>query len=195
MIDPNYRSSHYILGQLYYQDKYKIPALLAICRFLVVEPDSQRSADALGALRQMLQSGVSKGGKENEIYIQVDQTLGKKDEGDFDSAAVMLPLLMASRNLEKNKDKSEMQLTVENFDSLFTVLDEQSAGKKSNGFAWNYYRPYFVELKKRNYTEAFTYFIHQTSGIPGVLKWLQQNAAKVQEFLAWSQGYKWYDGK
>ncbi len=193
--DPNYRSSHYILGQLYFQERYKIPALLAVCRFLIVEPNSQRSAGALQALRDTLQQGVSKGDKENTINIQIDPTPGKKDEGDFDSVAAILPLLMATRTLEKNKDKSEMQLTVENFESFFAVLDESSADKKSSGFAWNYYRPYFVEMKKRNHVEAFTYYIYQTSGIPGVLKWLQQNAAKVQEFLDWSQSYKWSNGK
>ena len=63
-------------------------------------------------------------------------------------------------------------------------------GDKSK-FTWRYYIPYFVELRKRNYVEPFTYYISQSSDLNGVTEWLQANANRVDEFLSWSKSYQW----
>jgi hypothetical protein len=99
--------------------------------------------------------------------------------------------LLAARDIAENKGKTVMQLAVENFNSLLGILSEVGADKKQVGFAWNYYRPYFVEMKARNYVEAFCYYIHQSDKSAEVSAWLTMNAQKVNEFLAWSKSYKW----
>jgi len=176
---------------LYFNSGYKVQAVLALCRFLVLEPDSSRSAAALKTMHGIIQTGVGPG-DEGNLTIVVDATM-RTDEGDFNAANVALATLAATPYLEKNKGKSEMHLIVENFSTLFTVLSE---GKKNqSGFAWNYYRPYFVEMKTRNYVEVFCYYIHQVAGSAEATAWLSQNGARVNEFLAWSKNYQWPKGK
>ena len=186
-LDPNYASSHLGLGQLYFASGYKAQAVLALCRFLVLEPDSSRSGAALKTLQGVIQSGIGPV-EESKIAIVVDATL-RTDEGDFNSANLALSMLAASPYLEKNKGKSEMSLAVENFSTLFAVLSE---GKKNqSGFAWNYYTPYFVEMKNRNYVEAFCNYIYHSGGSAEASNWVAQNGAKVSEFLNWSKSYMW----
>jgi tetratricopeptide (TPR) repeat protein len=190
-LDPNYAGSHLGLGQLYFASGYKVQAVLALCRFLVLEPDSSRSAAALKTMQGIIQSGVGPG-EESNITIVVDATM-RTDEGDFNAANLALSMLAASPYLEKNKGKSEMNLVVENFSTLFTVLSEGKTNQ--SGFAWNHYRPYFVEMKNRNYVEAFCYYIHQSGGSAEASNWLAHNGTRVSEFLNWSKSYQWPKGK
>ena len=186
-LDPNYASSHLGLGQLYFSSGYKVQAVLALCRFLVLEPDSSRSAAALKTMQGIIQTGIGPA-EESKIGIVIDATM-RTDEGDFNAGNLALSMLAASPYLEKNKGKSEMTLTVENFSTLFAVLSE---GKKNqSGFAWNYYRPYFVEMKNRNYVEAFCNYIYHSGGSAEASNWVVQNGEKVSEFLNWSKSYQW----
>src|SRR5262249_3265668 len=43
-LKPDYASAHYALAVLFYDDGYRVPALLAAARFLTLEPDSKRAA-------------------------------------------------------------------------------------------------------------------------------------------------------
>lgn len=192
-LDPNHPSSHLGLSQLYEAGGYKIPALLAFARFLVLEPNSRRSLAALRHFRQLMQSGVSVG-SDKQINITLD-TSEKKDEGDFSSIGLAMSLLGASRHLEENKNKTDMQLTAEWLDSFFAILAESKEEKKTSGFAWNYYRPYFVEMKRQNLVEPFCYLIHRSSNVPEVQRWLSQNNERVTQFLAWSKNYAWPKGQ
>jgi hypothetical protein len=97
--------------------------------------------------------------------------------------------------MDLGKDKSEIQLGVDAFDHLLTVMSESTSDKKSTGFAWNYYRPYFIEMKRRNLVEPFCYLIHRSGNDAAVTEWLFKNRGRVDEFLAWSKGYNWQAGK
>ena len=189
--DPNHPSSHLGLSQLYSKGNYKIPSILALCRFLVVEPNSSRSVSALQTLKAMAQSGVKEEG-DNKITILMDGS-AKSDEGDFDPASMALSLMGAAKRLDKNKDKTQAQLFVDSFDIVFEAMG--NSDKKSNGFAWNYYRPYFVEMQSRKYVEPFCYYIQQNDKSDEVQRWLLKNHSKVEEFLKWSKAYQWSKGK
>jgi tetratricopeptide (TPR) repeat protein len=193
LVDPNYRSAHFILAQLYYGENYKVPAMLALGRFLLVEPKSQRSASALQALQKLMQAGVGQGDK-NQITLSLDLN-SKKDEGDFDAINTMMGLAAAGQKLEKNKEKSAAQNFADSLSLVFSMMAESKADKKATGFAWNYYRPYFGELSKQKHVEAFAYYIQQSSNSPEVSDWLSKNSGKVDAFLAWSKNYVWYKGK
>jgi len=189
-LDPNHPSSQLLLSTLFDKGSYRIPSLLAAMRFLVLEPNSQRSDAALERVRRIMQAGVSPGKEGNNISIVVG-TGQKKDEGDFESLELFMGLMKAANYVEKNKDKSEMQLLAGNFDSLFAFLSESSNKGDRSKFTWTYYLPYFLELKKQGHTEALAYFINQRSDMSQVNAWLQLHQNKVSDFLAWSRNYPW----
>ena len=187
-LDPNHRSSQLMLSNLFAKAGYQIPALLAACRFLILEPNSSRSEAALGTMQKIMVSGVSRT-NEKEINIFV-ATQPKKDEGDFEPIDLFLKLAMASNYTEENKNKTKIELLAGNFETLFGFLSEGTT-KDQSKFTWKYYVPYFADLKRNGHTEAFVYYINQRGVIAGVDQWLQQNQTKVADFLTWSRAYRW----
>lgn len=188
--NPNHASSHILLGTLFYKGSYKTPTLLALWRFLVLEPRSERAKRALQITQEILQGGVSPGKNGNEINIFVDMS-AKKDEGDFGPIDLILGLSRAVGMTEKNKNKTAAELQLEQIDTLLAVMAEQSDKKLQGKFVGQYYFPYFLELKKRNYVAPFFYYINQQNDLPGGQQWLKDNQALVQEFLNWSKNYSW----
>ena len=189
-LNPNHPSSHLLLSTLFDKGSYKLPSLLAAWRFLILEPASQRSDVVLELVKKLMQAGVSPGKDGNNIRLILD-TRQKKDEGDFESIDLFMGLMKAANYTEKNKDKSEIQLLVDNFNSLFSILSESTTKADRSKFTWKYYVPYFVEMKQQGHTEAFIYYVNQRSTIAGVDEWLKQHQNKVADFLAWSRSYRW----
>lgn len=189
-LNPNHPSSHLGLGELFYSTNYKTPALFAVSRFLILEPRTERSDAAYKIFRAILQGGVSQGKNPNEINIFADMS-GKKDEGDFGSIDLMLGLTKAAGMTEKDKGKSEMQLMIEQLESLFAIISETDPKGDRSKFVWKHYIPYFIELKKKNFVEPFAYYISQRSNLSGVQEWLTTNSNRVNEFLNWSKQYQW----
>jgi tetratricopeptide (TPR) repeat protein len=130
MLAPEHRSSHLLLSGIFDKAGYKIPGLLAALRFLVLEPNSTRSETALRAVQKTMNSGVSRG-SETQINIFVEQQ-SKKDEGDFEPVDLFLKLAKASNLTEEKKNKSEMELLVDNFQAFFAVLSEVDSTMKCN---------------------------------------------------------------
>jgi tetratricopeptide (TPR) repeat protein len=188
-IDPNHPGSHAFLSGLWHQEGYKTPALLAACRFLVLEPRSARAAGPLRIVKEVMAGGVTTG-PNNQITIFVD-TSSKKDEGDFGAIDMVLGLGRAVSMSEKNKGKTQMQLLAGQFETFFAIMSEQSDRADRNKFTWKFYAPYFMEMKQKNFVEPFVYYITQGDGNEETLKWLAGNKARVGDFLAWSKMYKW----
>lgn len=189
-INPGHANSHMALAQIFHKTNYKIPALFAVMRFLVLEPKSQRANGAHQAFIEMLRGGASAGKNPGEINIFLDMG-GKKDEGDFGSIELILGLSGAVGATEKNKDKSEAEKLVDQLSTLFALASEQEGKGDKSKFTFRYYIPYFSEMKRRDYVEPFAYHISQSSNISGVAEWLQANSGRVKEFLIWSEGYPW----
>ena len=189
-LNPKHPSSHFLLSTIFYKDKFRTPALFAACRFLILEPNSQRSGTALQIVQNVMQGGVAQGKNSTEINVFIDPS-PRKEEGDFSSIEMFMGLAKAASLTEKNKGKSEMQLRVEGFNSIFTMLEESQSKADRSKFTWSYYVPYFLEMKKRGLIEPFVYIIYLPSNDPDVRSWLQQNSNRVREFLAWSNSYQW----
>ena len=57
-LTPSHPTSHLLLGLLFKDGGYRIPAIFALSRFLVLQPQSGRSADALAGLQDLINGGV-----------------------------------------------------------------------------------------------------------------------------------------
>jgi tetratricopeptide (TPR) repeat protein len=132
-LDPKHASSHYALGQIYYKQEYRFPSMLALFRFLTLEPSSQRSQKALSMLEQNL--------------IAAGET--PINEGDFAKYEPIMSSIQTSK-----------QTRVELLDKLFSgMVNEKQQGK----FVVDYYFPYFIALQKNGLVTPFAYYIYQSS--------------------------------
>jgi len=187
---PNYSSSHLHLGDLFYKGNYRVPAMLAMARFLVLEPNTERSDIAYRIFQEILGGSARAGDKPNEVNIFVSLS-DKKDEGDFGGVDMMLGLTKAADFTEENKGKTKGQLAVEQLESLFAMMSELNDKENKSKFVWKYYVPYFSEMKQKKYVEPFYYYISRRNDDPEVKKWLDGNFRRVNEFLNWSKQYQW----
>lgn len=199
-LNPNHASSHMSLGVVQTATQHRIPGLLALGRFLVLEPRSARAAQRLPLLDKAMSLGVARTG-ENAVSINISsaalQGANGKDSGpDNFGPAEMLLSISSAALLDKslNKDVPPPVTPIERFnqqfDSLCKGLGELATDQK--GFTWNYYVPYFVEMQKKGFVPAFSYLSHASqTGVPEVQQWLTAHPKEVAAFQEWSKNCLW----
>jgi tetratricopeptide (TPR) repeat protein len=189
-LTPTHPTSHLLLGELFKDNEYRIPAIFALSRFLILEPQSGRSAGALATLQELINGGVVAKDKMN-ITIFIDPK-EKKDEGDFGSLQMALSVVSAGRFLEKNANKSAMEKEVEQFKSFFQIMLDLVGKEQSKlKFTGDYYVPYFLAMQKQGHVETFVYLIHSGNSDKEVGAWLDANMGKVRAFVEWNKQYQW----
>ncbi len=176
----HHASSHYLLAKFNSDKGLKIQSLLSSYFFLLIEPNSNRSAEILELIQYNLGSNVSKSeDKPNEINI----TLSPVKDNPFSAAELMMSLQSASSNLEENKDKSEYQLFTDQTKSLFRTLGELNKDKPDDIW-WSFYIPFFSELAKSDHLETYTMYITQSSN-EEFEQWMSQNEEQMDKFEHW----------
>ncbi|MCC2545383.1 hypothetical protein LJY25_02920 [Hymenobacter sp. BT175] len=90
-------------------------------------------------------------------YAQTDMLLTMTSALDYD---------------EKNKDKKPTELVADKLSTSCRNMAEKGSGSHQ-GFAWDYYAPYFIALEKAGYVPVFSYLIHSAADQPDVKQWLE----------------------
>lgn len=183
--DYAYASPHFHLSRVYAATKYKIPALFAASRFLSVEFNTARSASAAAIIVDVLKppSKDPKTGN-TQIFFDIDEP---KDEGDFGSVNLILPMLGISKE-DKDKNKTENEQFVDRLESVLAFVAEDK--KLASTFVGKNYVPYMVDMKKNGYLEVFAYTVLYVSGKKDAMDWLKNNDAKFGSFVAWAKSYR-----
>ncbi|MFD1470529.1 tetratricopeptide repeat protein [Hymenobacter caeli] len=197
-LNPAHASSHMVLGGVQLGAGTRVPAILALARFLVLEPGSGRSAQRRALLDQALLQGVSRAdGRPVNIALSRPAAGPKKGKGrkarpdDFGPEEMFLSLAGALALDEKNQDKTKTERFIDQFGALCRVLGER-APAAGGGFTRTYYAPYFVELEKKGYVPAFAYLTHSSeTDAPEVQQWLAAHPTEVEVFREWSKNYDW----
>ena len=193
---PTHLNSLNSLWKLTLQADNRVPALLEMLRQLQLEPEGGRAEATLGRLDELVGRGVEKTG-EQAVTINVSSATlkeaGKKGHPDnFGPADMLLSMSGALDYSEENKDKTPTEQLIRKLESLISVLDE-SHPETHEGFAWQYFVPYFVELKKQGYLPALAYSVQasRAAATPEVQQWLAAHTATLEEFREWSEAYNW----
>jgi tetratricopeptide (TPR) repeat protein len=187
--NPNHASSHYLLSVIYQQLGYRVPALLGFSRFLLIEPNGPRTEEVLTRLNTLLGDGVSRNGNANGFTIVVSMSSREnKDEGDFDSVALGMSIGLAAAQIASEKNESNPFKRVS---SNYAVMSEILARPEGKGFAVEYYAPFFAELDKQGFVEAFVYHAFSGAHFDGAHKWAEENPAKIADFQKWTSEYRW----
>lgn len=195
LLNPYHASSHNAIARLLHMKGLRIPSLLAYCRFLTIEPQSQRANDNLQNLQKIMISNVEKTGKKS-VTITIGADLlddstaqDRPKENRFTSTDLILSMVAALDYDKKNKKKTEVEQFIRKFETVCASLDETKAN--NHGFYWEYYVPYFIEMKDRELIETFAYIAFASSDKPYIDKWLKENENKTDAFFEWSESFKW----
>ena len=114
---------------------------------------------------------------------------GKQKENNFSVTDMILSMETAMDFDENNnKNKTEVEQFIRKFNTICSSLKESK--KDNHGFFWDYYVPYFIEMKDKKLVEAFSYVAFVSSANPDVSKWLESNKEEVERFFKWSNSFK-----
>lgn len=193
LVAPPHASSHMLLGAAYQQTGYRIPAILAYSRFLILEPDSPRSSQVLAVLDRLIAGGVTQGSDPNKINITLALTPdAKKDEGDFGGAEVAMSMSVAAGRMGESKKKSTpFQLLAATYGMMGNLI----ADVKGKGFAAKYYCPFFAAISKNEFAEAYVYDTFHAARIAGAEEWGKENQEKLRQYREWADSFQWLSSK
>lgn len=181
-LKPEYGSANFALATTYEGSGLRVPALLAYLRYLSLDSQSGRARAAAEAVQALLTQGVKVEGSGN-MTITVPTT---GEGSDLSVMDLTLSLLAGAARLDKNKGKTEIQLAAGMLDGVFAVADEAKFKNEKDCFACRQYLPFFLDLKKQNLVEPFTYVALQSLDLPGTADWLKANSAKVEALEKWA---------
>ena len=186
--NPSFPGAHLQLGHLCAGEGRRIPAVLALSRFLILEPDTARSAVAFQDLNGVLDSFARTDPKTKQTSVTI--SAAPSSDGDFLSLEATLAIaLTAAKVLKQEKEKPMPEPLVPAFQALFAAARDQ--GKSASDFWRNYYLRYFADLDAKGLTEPFVYVITMKGDFPGASSWMRQNWDRVRQLLAWSKAYDW----
>lgn len=194
-LNPRHASSHNAIARLSMNTNKRIAALLAYFRFFVLEPESQRAKENLESVKKLIKANVEETGKKS-VNISISPDLlgdttatGKPTENSFSTTDMLLSMETALDFDKKNKKKTEIERFAMKLETMCSSFKEIESN--NYGFFWDYYVPYFIEMKDKKLIEPFSYIVFATSSEPDVAKWLEENKAEVDKFYEWSKSFKW----
>lgn len=188
--NPMHASSHFAISFMV-QDN-KIAALLPTLVFLVIEPDGDRAKMNVKRMESFLNSNVQKKDDKNiTISLSSDllDTKHKKVDNDFHMTEMIVSLSSALDFDDKYKNETPIDRLKRKLEVVVSSLREGQ--KEGRGFIWKYYTPFFDELEKRKYLEAYCHIAYTSSADQANNQWLQDNKSQADELYQWLKEYKW----
>ncbi|MDB5142755.1 MAG: tetratricopeptide repeat protein, partial [Mucilaginibacter sp.] len=160
----------------FHQNK-RVPALMAFCNFLMLEPQTARSTEAFGNIQHILQGGVLKDDKGNNTILV--STKDNQENGTLNMSISMVVLSAQQKRL------TGMDLLEYELKTIFGIAGEQSAKKTDKDFFWKFYVDYFYQLSQSSNMPAFTRLISLSANTTANTKWMSDNEKPAKDLNNW----------
>jgi hypothetical protein len=178
------------MATLFAQHNYLSQSLLALSRFLIVEPTTSRMPDAY----RMWLSGW-----QGRVTVSADGKVDVKVHGPPDSAEGDFLQLDVNVGVSRvgamtaGNGKTQAQLLVDQLQFWMMTLATGDKPADRTAFTWRYYAPFFAEMYRRGYVESLVYWVSQRTNMTGVQEWIANpaNRDRATEFVRWTQQYPW----
>ena len=185
-INPNHASSHNMFAKLV--ERNKVYSMLASLYLLGIEQTGQRAQAHLQVVETTIGANVEKKDDKNiNIILSIPDKKDRKKDNDFHVVEMIMSFSSALNHDDKNKNETRVERLKRNLESIFAMLSESKNGEK--GFGWEFYAPFFADLKKKGYLDVYTHLILATSGDADNEKWLTDNESKLKKFTQWRKNY------
>jgi tetratricopeptide (TPR) repeat protein len=185
-LDPKHASSQRVYALAMYGQNKGVAAIMGFCSFLILEPQTQRSAEAYQYIQKIIQSKVkvdtAKGAnKAMTIYVQ-DNKGADTDEFTLET---FLSMAAAMPTIDTIKNQSGVDILNEQLNSIFKIAGELSSKRKVKDFFWKFYADFFYQLSKSDNMPAFVRLVSLTGYRDDNLKWFKDNNDKLTSLSNW----------
>jgi tetratricopeptide (TPR) repeat protein len=173
LINPNHPSSNYLLGKIATETGKKTQAFYSLCYFLLLEPNTERSAQVYNTVLYMLD--------------REDEAIGVRNNGAFTASDMVITFSFSLD--EQNAELSDAEKTRAKLYYLFTSLEEQkNSGKigRSEGdeLWWDFYAPFFYRIAQSDYFDVYCRYIGLTTD-PKADDWIENGREEIEGFFEW----------
>lgn len=179
-LDPKHASSHRIFAMAANRQNQLGRSLLGWCNFLLIEPQTKRSAEAMAYVKAIVNNGVKKTG-EKSITISIN-------EKDLSGSNLLMPMTVATATDNQNNltapDSLSLQLT-----ALFKIA-HTITGDKDQPFVSSYYSDFFETLAKSGNMPSFTRYISLSVYNTENTAWFKEHDKELTAFDNWMQATK-----
>ena len=146
-------------------------------------------------MQKIMKANVEETG-EKSVTIKISPNMlsdttenGKQKENSFTATDLILSLDAAMDFDKKNKEKNEVEQFTRKFETVCASLKETR--KDNYGFFWDYYVPYFIEMKDKNFIKTYSYIAFASSDDPAISQWLKDHKSEADKFFEWSGSFEW----
>lgn len=185
-LQPRHPSGHYLLGQVFEAQNFRVPAALAYLRFLSLEPAGERAKDAATRALALLGAGVEVKDAQN-VTINVDPK-PRKEEGDYGTVELMLSIAGAAQLLPEEAAKSEFERKRAQVASSLSMIAE--VPNKGRDHTAKQVIPFFRQMYDRKLLDAYAGIALLSLKLPGTEEWRKASQAEIDRFVAFMQESK-----
>ena len=170
--NPTHASSHYMLGYIWTAYQNQIPAIQALQFFLLLEPDSPRSKQALDLIAEAL-----------DKMSTAPRPQVTPDGKNLLAAADHL-VALTFRQLPPSPADPGIATRLLTLDATSADLFSGAMAKAPDTFFWTFYADFLVSVAEAGHLEALTHFVSQQRGGVSYF-YLEGNPDKIRALFDW----------
>ncbi len=170
--DPKNAGSQRMYALVCFHQNKRANALLGLCSFILLEPQTARSAEAYGNIQHILKGGVLKPEPGVANYPP-----------DADTYDLNQAITKAVAETSKQKYPTDGDLLAAQLKNIFIAVGQSAEKQTGNDFFRNYLAAYFYKLAQSPNMPAFARMISQST--PESAKWITEHPQYMNDLYLW----------
>ncbi|MDB4924688.1 tetratricopeptide repeat protein [Mucilaginibacter sp.] len=161
-LDPKHANSQRMYALVTFHQNKRVNALLGFCSFLLLEPNTQRSAEAFTNMQSILKGGTLK-----------EDGTGILAADDIKERAILNAGLTAITTSAQAKKLIGTALLEYELKAIFTLAGQNADKKIDKTFFDKFYAAYFYKLAQSGNMPAFTKLVANKEMGAGLMEWVK----------------------
>ena len=174
-LDPKHASSQRMYALVTFHQDKRVPALLGFCSFILLEPNTSRSAEAYNNIQHILQGGVLRGPDGKTTIL-----LSPKQNTDMTTLNMGISIITISA---QSKKLTGPELFEYELKSIFELAGQLSEKKTEKDFFWKFYADYFYKLAQSPNMAAFARLV--SASTPESAQWIKDHPQQMADLDNW----------
>lgn len=172
-LDPKHASTQRMYALVSFHQNKRAQALLGFCSFILLEPNTARSAEAYGNIRHIIQGGNLK----PEPGEMAPHAI------DANTNALNQAITQAVADFSKRRYASAGDLLAAELKAIFINMGQLAEKQSGNDFFRKYMAAYFYQMAQSPNMPAFARLI--SSSTPESAKWIKDNPQPMADLDVW----------
>jgi tetratricopeptide (TPR) repeat protein len=174
-LDPKHASSQRMYALVCFHQNKRAEALLGLCSFILLEPNTARTTEAYGNIQHILQGG--------NLKAEPGTPLNMVSANDI---ALNVAIGQAVGQPDKKKYLAPADLLTAQLTAIFNTVGPMADKQTGNDFFKNYFANYFCKLAQSPNMAAFARMVSQNT--PESAEWIKNNASAMTALDEWVKG-------